>query len=34
MRYSGFWKRVAASVIDSMVVMLASFPIYFIFALA
>ena len=34
MRYSGFWKRVAASVIDSIVVMLASFPIYFIFALA
>ena len=34
MRYSGFWKRVAASVIDSMVVMLASFPIYFIFGLA
>ena len=33
MKYSGFWKRVAASVIDSIVLMLASFPIYFIVAL-
>lgn len=34
MKYSGFWKRVAASIIDYMIVTLATFPIFFILGLA